>query len=58
MIKSRRTRWVEYVARMAAIKNRPTYKTSVGRPELKRQLGKAERRIILKGNLNKYGVSI
>jgi hypothetical protein len=42
MIKSRRMRWVGYVARMG--KTRNAYRISVGKPEEKRPLGRPRRR--------------
>jgi hypothetical protein len=45
MIKSRRIRWPGYVARME--KKRNAYRTSVGKPEGKRPLGKTRRRWVV-----------
>jgi hypothetical protein len=42
VIKSRRIRWAGHVARMG--ENRDAYKILVGRPEGRRQLGRARRR--------------
>jgi hypothetical protein len=42
VIKSRRMRWVEYVARMGEMRN--SYNILVGKPEGKRPLGRTKRR--------------
>jgi hypothetical protein len=42
MIKSRRMRWEEHVARMGEV--RGVYRILVGRPEVKRPLGRPRRR--------------
>jgi hypothetical protein len=42
VIKSRRMRWVEHVARMG--EGRGFYRVSVGRPEGKRPMGRPKRR--------------
>jgi hypothetical protein len=42
MIKSRRMRWVRYVARMGAKRN--AYRILMGQPEVKRPLGRLRRR--------------
>jgi hypothetical protein len=55
MIKPRKIRWAEHVARMREIRN--SYKISVGRPEGKRpsaDLG-VDRRITLKWMSGKWG---
>jgi hypothetical protein len=44
MIKSRRMRWAEHVARMGATRN--AYRIVVGKPEGKRQLGRPRRRCV------------
>jgi hypothetical protein len=46
MIRSRRMRWVGYVARMGAKRN--AYRIFVGNPEGKRPLGKPGRRWVVK----------
>jgi hypothetical protein len=40
MIKSRRMRWTDHVARMGGKKKRNTYRLLVGRPEGKRRIGR------------------
>jgi hypothetical protein len=42
VIKSRRVRWVEYVARMGEMKN--AYKILIGKPDGKKSLGRTRRR--------------
>jgi len=42
MVKSRRMRWARYVARMGKMRN--AYRILVGKPEVKRPLGRPSRR--------------
>jgi hypothetical protein len=58
IIKSRRMRWVGHVARMAEKRN--VYRSSVGKPEGKRPLGRPRRRWIdnIKMDLSEIGLSV
>ena len=44
MIKSRRLRWAEHVARMEEGRSRPIFKILTGKPTGKRPLGRPRRR--------------
>jgi hypothetical protein len=58
IIKSRKMRWAEHVARMREKRN--VYRLSVGKPEGKRPLGRPRRRRIdnIKMDLLEIGVSV
>jgi hypothetical protein len=53
LIKSRRMRWTEHEARMGAKRN--AYKILAGKPEGKRQLGRARRRWVDNSKIDKMG---
>jgi hypothetical protein len=56
MIKSRRVRWVEHVARMGETRNAYTSRILVGKPEGKRPLGRPRRRWMDNIRMNLRGI--